>query len=167
MEIRFKKLIRKGQEKSSAKNPYKKYEVDAGFDFFCTWKKETDKYVEYGTDIAIEIPVGYVGLLFPRSSVRDHDLMLKNSVGVIDASYRGEIKFSFSKSYNELSNEHIHRGQYLIDFKNQLAREPNQYEVGDRVGQIVIMKIPEIDMVEADELSETDRGVGGYGSSGK
>lgn len=151
MKIKYKKLSEK------ASTPYKKYNVDAGFDLTATWIKENEKYVEYGTDIAFEIPEGYVGLLFPRSSVRNQDLMLKNSVGVVDASYRGEIKFSFYGTnptrFTVGSNKHV---KYEID----------KYQVGDRCGQIVIIKIPDIELIESNELSETDRGTKGYGSSG-
>lgn len=161
MEIKYKKLNK------CAVEPYKKHNIDAGFDLTATWIKKTDKYIEYGTDLAFEIPVGYVGFLFPRSSVRDQDLMLKNSVGVVDASYRGEIKFSFSKFYNEISYEHTHLDNDLIDFRRQLIRKPDQYKIGDRVGQLVVMKIPDIKMIEVKNLSDTDRGTDGYGSSGK
>lgn len=156
MKIRYKKL------NVSAVEPYKKHSVDAGFDLTATWIKKTDKYIEYGTDLAFEIPEGYVGLLFPRSSVRNQDLMLKNSVGVVDASYRGEIKFSFYRT-EKLSNEIKMLNQQSITTEI----ETTIYQVGERCGQIVIMKIPDIEMVESDELSETDRGTQGYGSSGK
>ena len=147
MEIRYKKLH------DSAVEPFKKYSVDAGFDLTATWIKKTDKYIEYGTDLAFEIPEGYVGLLFPRSSIRNQDLMLKNSIGVIDATYRGEIKFSFYKTKE--------------DFYGEPAITVKEYLIGERCGQLVIMKIPDIKMVEVNELSETERGTGGYGSSGK
>jgi len=149
MEVRYKKL------KECAVEPYKKHSIDAGFDLTATWIKNTEKYLEYGTDLAFEIPEGYVGLLFPRSSVRNQDLMLKNSVGVVDASYRGEIKFSFYKT-KEYLNQY---GESIIG--------ADEYQIGERCGQIVIMKIPDIKMIEVNELSETDRGTDGYGSSGK
>lgn len=156
MKIRYKKL------KECAVEPYKKYNIDAGFDLTATWIKKTDKYIEYGTDLAFEIPEGYVGLLFPRSSVREQDLMLKNSVGVVDASYRGEIKFSFHRT-EKLPNN--------IKLENELNKfteiETDIYDIGERCGQIVIIKIPNIKMIEVDELSDTNRGTQGYGSSGK
>ncbi len=160
MEIKFKKLS------ANAKTPSKKHSVDAGFDFYASWKKETEKYVEYGTDNALEIPDGYVGLMFPRSSVRDQDLILKNCVGVIDASYRGEIKFSFLHAIHDAFKN-------VVDYKNNdcvdvgtVPRHMNKYDVGDRIGQVVFMKIPDIQLVEAKELNETNRGTAGYGSSG-
>lgn len=151
MKIRYKKL------NESAVEPYKKYKVDAGFDLTATWIKIYDDYIEYGTDIAFEIPEGYVGLLFPRSSVRDQDLMLKNSVGVIDASYRGEISFCF---YGTDIVRH------KLGLYNHTDYGDKIYNVGERCGQIVIIKIPDIEMIESDELSDTDRGTEGYGKSG-
>jgi dUTP pyrophosphatase len=151
MIIRYKKLDKK------AKNPYKKYDVDAGFDLTAIWKEENDKFVVYGTGLAFEIPEGYVGLLFPRSSVTNKDLMLKNSVGVVDASYRGEIMFRFfgtkKTKYGSGKNEYNDYGE-------------NTYELGDRCGQIVFVEIPKVQLLEAAELSETERGTAGYGSSG-
>jgi dUTP pyrophosphatase len=140
--IRFKKLT------LLAVDPIKKFNVDAGFDLTATWKREEDNYIEYGTDIAFEIPEGMVGLIFPRSSITDKSLMLKNSTGVIDASYRGEIKFRF---YDTKPTEY---GQ-------------NQYYIGERIGQIVFLDLPAVSLREVEELSDTERGTGGYGSTNK
>ena len=146
--IRFKRLV------PEAKTPFKKIDVDAGFDLFATGINYGENYIEYLTGIAVEIPEGYVGFIFPRSSVTNHDLMLKNSVGVIDASYRGELRCRFYQT-----NAHTALG------------EPNpnriEYQIGDRVAQIVFMELPKIKLVETDELSDTERGINGYGSSGK
>lgn len=161
MNIRFKKLSK------NAKIPYKKYSIDAGFDFYATWKKETKKYLEYGTDIVLEIPDGYVGLMFPRSSVRDQDLILKNCVGVIDASYRGEIKFSFLRAIHDaFENAVNYKNKNCINVVTTL-RHMNQYEIGERIGQVVFVEIPDIKLIEVKELNETNRGTAGYGSSGK
>ena len=99
----------------------------------------------YRTGLAFEIPVGHVGLIFPRSSIHKTSMSLSNCVGVIDSDYRGEVSFVFRKRDSE---------------------EPD-YQIGDRVGQLVIMKLPEIEVVEVDELSDTVRGTGGFGSTGK
>ena len=102
--------------------------------------------VTYKTGLAFEIPLGYVGLLFPRSSIRNYQLSLSNAVGVVDSGYRGEIQFTF----------------------NKLAGIPSKkYEVGDRIGQLIILPYPSIELVELDNLSDTERGEGGFGSSGK
>jgi dUTP pyrophosphatase len=94
--------------------------------------------------LAFEIPEGYVGLVFPRSSICKQDLILSNCVGVIDSGYRGEVMLKFKTTEN-------------------FAR---LYEVGDRIGQIIIMPYPQITLNEVEELSETERGNGGYGSTG-
>ena len=117
---------------------------------------DDDGNVVYGSGVAMEIPQGYVGLVFPRSSNAKKDLLLSNSVGVIDSGYRGEISFKFKPSN-------------VIE-KPDLAYIPesiSKYEVGDRIGQIIIIPYPEIEFVEVGELSDTERGTGGYGSTGK
>ena len=142
MEVKIKKLVEGAIIPKYAKIG------DAGMDLTATSKwYDDDNNVCYGTGIAMEIPKGYVGLVFPRSSNAKQDLILSNSVGVIDSGYRGEITFKFK----------------LVDDRH-LAKD---YNVGDRVGQIIIMPYPKIEFVEVSELSETDRGNGGYGSSGK
>jgi dUTP pyrophosphatase len=94
----------------------------------------------------MEIPKGHVGLVFPRSSVRNQDLILSNCVGVIDSGYRGELQATFKKT------------QGLDSIK---------YNVGDRGAQIIILPYPQVFMTEVPELSESDRGQGGFGSTGK
>lgn len=120
-------------------------EGDAGLDLVAVSYKIFKKTVEYSTGIAVEIPEGHVGLLFPRSSVFKKDLMLANGVGVIDSSYRGEIKVIFRKTKSFA--KHI--------YKNY-----------DKVAQLVIVPIPKIEIEESDELSQTERGEKGFGSSG-
>lgn len=121
-------------------------EGDAGMDLTITRRiSNTSDEVTYGFGIAMEIPEGHVGLVFPRSSVRKYELSLTNCVGVIDSGYRGEIQATFRK----------HNGLDSI-----------QYEVGDRGAQIMILPYPKIQMIEKDELSDTDRGEGGFGSTG-
>tara|TARA_Y100000385_G_C12625828_1_gene439023 strand:- start:89 stop:508 length:420 start_codon:yes stop_codon:yes gene_type:complete len=117
---------------------------DAGMDLTCVSLVKAAKYYEYGTGLAMEIPEGYVGLVFPRSSISKTDHFLRNSVGVIDAGYRGEIKLRMSIP----------------------APGEAEYKVGDKIGQIIIIKLPWVQIEEAEELSETDRGNGGFGSTG-
>ena len=152
MEIRFMKLI------PEAKTPFKAIDVDAGFDLYTTSIEETPDYIQYNTGIAVEIPQGYVGLVFPRSSVTKYDLMLKNCVGVIDASYRGEImcRFYGTKTIN-----------YNVGNKGATIYAGKKYDVGERVAQIVFLELPKITLIEADELSETERSSQGFGSTGK
>ena len=119
-------------------------EGDAGMDLTAIEIEITEDYIEYGTGLAVEIPYGYVGLLFPRSSVSKKDLLLCNSVGVVDAGYRGEIKLRFKITEDNIDNI---------------------YDVGERVGQIVIMPFPEIKFLESATLSDSVRGTNGYGST--
>lgn len=118
---------------------------DAGMDLTITEVKENNfRQISYGFGIAMEIPLGYVGLVFPRSSVKNQDLLLSNCVGVIDSGYRGEIQSTFKKT------------------------DPSEkfYNVGERGAQIIILPYPQVFMVESDELSDTERGTGGFGSTG-
>lgn len=119
---------------------------DAGLDLTSFSKRENELFVEYGTALAIEIPDGYVGLLFPRSSISKYHLVMANSVGVIDSGYRGEICIRFKKT---------------IDNLHEII-----YNVGDKVAQLVIMPYPKVILNEVKELKETERGTGGFGSSG-
>ena len=160
--IRFKRLV------PEAKAPFKKIDVDAGFDLFATGINYGENYIEYLTGIAVEIPEGYVGFIFPRSSVTNYDLMLKNSVGIIDASYRGELRCRFYETREHL--DYVQSDKFndgtVRDLHQPLLKR-NTYEIGDRVAQIVFMELPKIKLVETDELSDTERGAGGYGSTGK
>lgn len=129
---------------------------DAGMDITATSRHyDKDGNVVFGTGLAFEIPKGYVGFLFPRSSNAKKDLILTNSVGVVDSGYRGEVTFKFKPS------------AFFSDDEDDSMFGFNTYEVGDRVGQIIIMPVPAFSFVEVDELSETERGTGGYGSSGR
>ena len=120
---------------------------DAGMDLVATKITSNTTFdISYGIDLAMEIPKGFVGLVFPRSSIRKYELALTNSVGVIDSGYRGEIQATFKKT-NGLDSL--------------------SYKVGDRIAQIMIIPHPDIQFEEADELSDTERGDGGFGSTGK
>lgn len=142
MKVKIKKLV------PEAVIPAYSNPGDAGLDLVATYVKVEDHnqygYFEYGTGIALEIPEGYVGLVFPRSSISKTGMILSNSVGVIDSSYRGEIKFRF---------------KYISGTAS--------YEVGDRVGQLIILPYPSVEFEEVDSLDETQRGADGFGSTGK
>lgn len=133
---------------------------DAGLDLTATSKEYDDHgNVVYGTGLAFEIPRGYVGLVFPRSSNAKKDLILSNSVGVIDSGYRGEVVFKFKPSAYYTMNDDVGFFTSLpLDFLEN-------YEVGDRIGQIIIMPYPQIEFNLVDELSTSDRGLGGFGST--
>lgn len=143
MEVKIKKLHKDAVIPKYAKPG------DAGMDLTAV-SMNIDEYgnICYGTGLAFEIPEGYVGLVFPRSSNCKKGVILTNCVGVIDSGYRGEVSFKFKE---------IALGNF-----SKVA-----YNVGDRIGQIIIMPYPQIEFVEVDELSETERGTGGYGSSGR
>jgi len=100
----------------------------------------------YGTGLSFEVPRGYVGLVFPRSSVRKHKVMLANCVGVLDCGFRGEVELTFNKLEN-----------------------PNlpEYEIGEKAAQLVIIPFPTIKLIEKKELSTTERNDGGHGHTGK
>ena len=120
---------------------------DAGMDLTITREIENTSFsVTYGFGIALEIPRGYVGLVFPRSSIRNQELILSNSVGVIDSGYRGELQATFKKT-NGLDSL--------------------KYKVGERAAQIVIMPYPNIELIEFKDLGDTERGSGGFGSTGQ
>lgn len=169
MEVKFKKLSDK------AVIPTKAHPTDAGFDMTAVKVNITDNYVEYETNIALEIPDGYVGLLFPRSSNSKKDLLLANSVGVVDSCYRGDVKFRFKRILMPIMQDVMiapPTGDILTDAKNTrkvpgLAyRDDFIYKEGDKIGQLVIIPIPEITLIETDELTETERSDKGFGSSG-
>ncbi len=143
MQVKIKKLDPKAIIPKYAKDG------DAGLDLTAISRTFDDKNnVVYKTGLAIEIPKGYVGLIFPRSSIANKNQLLTNSVGVIDSGYRGEITFKFKAI------------QYATPFCKP-------YEVGERVGQLIILPYPQIELIESDELSESERGTGAYGSTGK
>jgi dUTP pyrophosphatase len=138
MQIKIKKLHQKAVIPNYSKPG------DAGMDLVITSIiNENKEDISYGFGISLEIPEGYVGLVFPRSSIRKYDLFLTNAVGVIDSGYRGELQATFKKTG-------LHK-----------------YEIGDRGAQIMILPYPQIQFEEVEELSHTERGEGGFGSTGK
>ena len=143
---------------------------DAGIDLVATSKWiDNDGNVVYGTNRVFEIPKGYVGLLFPRSSNSKKDLILSNSVGIIDSGYRGEVMMKYKRSIRVLDFlSTLKTWLKVSEFKNiSVFNIGDDYEIGERVGQLVIIPYPEIEFEEVDELSDSERGSGGYGSTGK
>ncbi len=141
MEVRIKKLSENAVIPTYAKPG------DGGMDLVATSIISNTTFdITYGMGIALEIPDGFVGLIFPRSSVRKYDLVLSNCVGVCDSGYRGELQATFKKT-NGLDSL--------------------SYKVGDRIAQIMIIPHPPIEFKEVDDLSDTERGDGGFGSTGK
>lgn len=144
MELKIKRLS------DRAIMPIRAHKSDAGIDLTATnisteVNESGQILLVYHTDIAVEIPEGYVGLLFPRSSISKKSMRLTNAVGVIDSGYRGEIMAKY---------------QIVTDAM------PSIYKEGERFAQLVIVPIPSIEITEVSELSESDRGENGYGSTG-
>ena len=141
MDIKVKKLNDK------AVLPIRAHPTDAGFDLTATSMEEKPGMIKYGTGLAFEIPVGYVGLIFPRSSIASTGLLLSNCVGVIDSGYRGEVMAKFRIVINSGKNF--------------------MYGVGERIAQMIVIPYPDVKYTEVTELSPTPRGDNGFGSTGK
>lgn len=144
------------QKREEAIIPTRAHEDDAGYDLYATDSPDKSnenkvtipphQYARFKTGIAMEIPTGYVGLVFARSGLGiKKGLVPRNCVGVIDSNYRGEIEVSL---YNS-------------------SRVNQTIDIGDRIAQIVIVPYLKYDINVVEELSETDRGEDGFGSSGK
>ena len=152
MEVKIKKLH------SDAVVPKYAKDGDAGLGLVAVSKRfDENGCVVYGIGLAFEIPKGHVGLIFPRSSVSKCAISMANCVGVVDSGFRGEVTVKFRP---------------IDSFEYGLTKESRKnfkfwYEVGERVAQLIIIPYPHIDFVEVEELSKTERGTGGYGSSGK
>lgn len=144
LTVKFRKLV------PEAVTPKYAQDGDAGIDLTATSFRVTDTFIEFGTGIAVEIPHGHVGLLFPRSSITKSasGVSLKNSVGVIDSNYRGEILVRFELPYSG------HTGG-------------NIPVVGDKVAQLLVIPYPKVHLEEVQELSDSNRGEGGFGSTDK
>ena len=140
MKVKIKKLVENAVIPRYAKSG------DAGLDLTVTKVKHKKGKVKYYSGRAFEIPQGYVGLLFPRSSNANKDLLMTNSVGVIDSGYRGEVTAVFQKT---------------------TLLQPEKYYIGERFAQLIILPYPQIEFEEVEELSTTERGANGYGSTGK
>lgn len=135
--------------------PVRANPTDAGLDLRAkiTYELPLNKRVLVGTGVSVKIPVGYVGLLFPRSSLSKSGITMTNSVGVIDSDYRGEIMASL--------------------MFHGITGNCTSYEIpaGERIVQLVVTPIvvPELVVMDwSDELwYDTSRGQGGFGSTGK
>lgn len=139
MKIKIEKIVPEVEIPKYASNG------DAGMDLIATSEKQEGGYVEYGTSLKMEIPEGYMGLIFPRSSISKKNMQLCNAVGVIDSSYRGEIKCRFKPS----------------------SSGKGKYSIGDKVAQLVILPYPKVEFDVVESLDETERGDGGFGSTGE
>jgi dUTP pyrophosphatase len=173
MKVNFKKLNEKAVKPKFSKPG------DAGADLVATEVvyNGVDNKLFCHTGLAVEIPEGMVGLIFPRSSIRNYDLSMANSVGVIDSGYRGEIMVTFNvnienKIYHKIGvvideGDVNNQQDWLDSFDDEERYKPTVYQVGDRIAQLVIIPVPLIQYTEVEDLSETQRGEGGHGSTGK
>jgi dUTP pyrophosphatase len=128
--------------------PERAYEGDAGLDLSACERVELapGERAVVGTGLAVAIPEGYAGFIQPRSGLADrHGITIVNSPGLIDSGYRGELKVIV------LNTDAVHG--FVV-------------EPGMRIAQLVVLEVPEIELVELDELPATERGVRGHGSSG-
>ena len=146
MDVKVKKISEK------AVIPTKAHTTDAGYDLTCTEittevAEDNVMILVYHTGLTLEIPDGYVGLLFNRSSVAKKSITLTNAVGIIDSGYRGEV---------------------MAKFKINTLSVPSVFKPGEAFAQLVIMPILEVNLIEvASELSNSERGEGGFGSTDK
>lgn len=128
--------------------PERAYAGDAGLDLAACQRVELgpgERAVVH-TGLAVAIPEGYAGFVQPRSGLADrHGISIVNSPGLIDSGYRGEVK---------------------VILLNTDRSEPFVVEYGMRIAQLVVLPVPEVELVELDELPATERGVRGHGSSG-
>ena len=142
MQINFKRLNKR------AVLPTKAHFTDAGLDFYAPYDITlgVNGKCKVFTGLAVDIPGGWAGMIYPRSSLgTEHDLVLANTVGVVDAGYRGEI---------------------AVVMRND-GNAPYTIRKRERFAQMVITPVLLAMPVEVEELSESDRGEGGFGSSGK
>ena len=143
MKLRVAKL------KDEARVPARAHEGDAGVDLYACEAAHLGPGERWsvGTGVAVEIPEGHAGLVLPRSGLaRDNGIALVNSPGLIDAGYRGEVR---------------------VLLLNTDPAETFRVEPGDRIAQLVIAPVALADPVEVESLSDSARGDGGFGSSGR
>ena len=145
MEIKIKKL------KENAILPTRGSLFAAGYDLYACLDTDSvtiapHKSAKIGTGIAAALPVGYFGAIFARSGLATkQSLRPANCVGVVDADYRGE---------------------FIVCLHND-SDETRVINAGERIAQLVLMPFMEMEFIETDSLDETERGAGGFGSTGK
>jgi dUTP diphosphatase len=141
IELAFRRL------RPDAVLPERAYEGDAGLDLVACERVELapGERAVVGTGIAVAIPEGHAGFVQPRSGLASrHGISIVNTPGLVDAGYRGELR---------------------VILLNTDADEPFVVEPGMRIAQLVVVPVASVDLVEVDELPDTDRGVRGFGSS--
>jgi len=130
-----------------AQLPSRAYAGDAGIDLAACERVELapGERALVSTGLAIAIPEGYAGYVQPRSGLATkHGISIVNTPGLVDAGYRGEL---------------------LVNLLNTDPREPFVVEPGMRIAQLVVLAVPDVELVEVDELPDSERGARGFGSS--
>lgn len=143
MILRFRRLS------EAARPPAQAHDGDAGFDLYAAESATIapGERASVGTAIAVAIPEGLAGLVVPRSGIAvRHGISLVNAPGLIDAGYRGELR---------------------VLLLNTDRDEPFRVDPGDRIAQLVLVKVEAPRLEESETLDETTRGAGGFGSSGR
>ncbi len=150
----------------TAKLPTKNPE-DIGWDCYVDRIWIENGSLMYGFGIAVEPPIGYYVDLVPRSSLSKTNWVFGNSFGVIDPHYRGELQIRLKPVGNCLQGS-LSQTDFKINvlFSSEFHLSP-PFKVGDRVAQMVLRPIIESELEDVSELSETTRGDGGFGSTGK
>ena len=134
---------------ATAKLPSRATDGDAGLDLYSSepCRLEPGARASVGTGVAVQIPEGHAGLVLPRSGwAAKHGISLVNAPGLIDAGYRGEVRV------------------LLLNTDRDDAFEISE---GDRIAQLLVVSFASLDPVEADSLAESERGEGGFGSTGR
>ena len=144
MDVRFKKV------NDLAKIPTRGSKFSAGYDLYAATDEDIQipphSTVKIGTGLAMELPVGWFGAIFARSGIATkRGLRPANCVGVVDADFRNEV---------------------LVALHNDTS-ETMTVQAGERIAQLVILPYQDIDFKEVNELHDTDRGMGGFGSTGE
>lgn len=143
LKVKFKK------KDESSKLPYKGSLNAACYDVYAhSIKAERPDKIIVGLGFSTEIPPGFKGVLVARSSISKTNWFLANSIGIIDADYRGE-------------------WMMILKTSNSVMYDALPFAVGERCAQIYFEKVNDVEMEEVDELSDTVRGTGGFGSTGK
>ena len=141
--LRFKRLT------DAARLPSRAHDGDAGLDLYAAEpaRLEPGERASVGTGVAVAIPDGHAGLVLPRSGLAArHGISVVNAPGLVDSGYRGEVR---------------------VLLLNTDPSEPFDVEAGDRIAQLLITPFAAPPPIEVDDLDETTRGAGGFGSSGR
>ena len=157
MKVKIKKL------NAYSKLPTKGHPTDGGWDLYAADIKQFKDHFVVDFGLGFEIPEGYMLHVVPRSSLSGTGWILSNSVGVIDSSYRGSVKAVFRPLVIDVHNKVLPLGK----MRSEIYVKEFPYKIGDRTAQCYLMPVLPVEWEEVETLSETARGEGGFGSTGK